>query len=155
RGLLVRSDSRRKCRHDRLEDDWLRRAAPAHTRRYLAARAARAAPQMSRARATESFDAVIVGSGAGGGTTAYALTQAGFRVCVLEKGPHYKSEDFFHDELAVCRRDYFVPSPLDEPHMVVRPGQPAAERTTDGWIACCVGGGTIHMSGFFFRLHRE
>jgi choline dehydrogenase-like flavoprotein len=103
----------------------------------------------------DSFDAVIVGSGAGGGAAAYALTQAGFRVCVLEKGPHYKSEDFYHDELEVCRRDYFVPSPLDEPHTVVRPGKTTAERTTDGWIACCVGGGTVHMSGFFFRLHRE
>ena len=35
------------------------------------------------------FDAVVVGSGAGGGAVAYGLTRAGLRTCVLEKGPHY------------------------------------------------------------------
>jgi len=104
---------------------------------------------------TGSFDAVVVGSGAGGGAVAYALTRAGFRVCVLEKGPHYTEADFFHDELLVCRRNFFVPSPLEEPHMILKPGDRAAQRSADTWIACCVGGGTVHMSGFFFRLHRE
>src|SRR5262245_60928751 len=131
-----------------MESDRLSGAAPSHAGRRLPA------PRPSK-MSRETFDAVVVGSGAGGGAAAYALTQAGFRVCLLEKGPHYRSEDFFHDELAVCRRDYFVPSPLDEPHTIVRSGQTAAERTTDGWIACCVGGGTVHMSGYSFRLHRE
>jgi choline dehydrogenase-like flavoprotein len=73
---------------------------------------------------------------------------------VLEKGPYYRESDFTHDELDVCRRSYFVPSALTEPHMVAKNGRPA-ERSSDGWIACCVGGGTVHMSGFFFRMHRE
>ncbi len=103
----------------------------------------------------QPFDACIVGSGAGGGAVAYALTKAGFKVAVLEKGPHYKDEDFFHDELSVCRRSFFVPNPADEPHVVVRDGGAKPERTTDGWIACCVGGGTVHMSGYFFRMRAE
>jgi choline dehydrogenase-like flavoprotein len=105
--------------------------------------------------ADETFDACIVGSGAGGGAVAYALTKAGWRVAVLEKGPHYADQDFFHDELTVCRRTFFVPSPADEPHMVVRKGQAKPERSTDAWIACCVGGGTVHMSGYFFRMRAE
>jgi choline dehydrogenase-like flavoprotein len=104
--------------------------------------------------AAESFDACMVGSGAGGGAAAWALVRAGLRVLVLERGPHYTGKDFFHDELAVCRRDYFIPSPARDPHMVAR-GAGAPERSADGWISCCVGGGTVHMSGYFFRMHRE
>jgi choline dehydrogenase-like flavoprotein len=103
--------------------------------------------------ATEACDACVIGSGAGGGAAAWALARAGLRVVVLERGPHYREQDFFHDELAVCRRDYFVPDPARDPHVVVRGGR--SERSAEGFIACCVGGGTVHMSGYFFRMRRE
>ena len=35
------------------------------------------------------YDAVIVGSGAGGGMAAYILSKAGLKVCLLEAGPMY------------------------------------------------------------------
>ncbi|MDP8567679.1 GMC family oxidoreductase [Methylophilus aquaticus] len=35
------------------------------------------------------YDAVIIGAGAGGGASAYALTQQGLRVLILEAGPSY------------------------------------------------------------------
>jgi len=100
------------------------------------------------------YDAVIVGSGAGGGTVAAALCEAGMRVCLLEKGPRYSERDFVHDELAICRRWFFTPDPFSEPNVVAAHGKPAAP-SSNGWISCCVGGGTVHMSGFFFRLHED
>ena len=30
-----------------------------------------------------------------------------------------------------------------------------ARPTNEGWTACCVGGATVHMSGFTYRLHPE
>lgn len=38
---------------------------------------------------TQVYDAVIVGSGAGGGIAAYVLTQRGLKVLLLEAGRHY------------------------------------------------------------------
>lgn len=37
----------------------------------------------------ESYDAIIVGSGAGGGMAAYQLANAGLKVAVVEAGPYY------------------------------------------------------------------
>jgi cholesterol oxidase len=44
-----------------------------------------------------SYDAVIVGSGFGGGIAACRLAEAGKRVCVLERGRRFASEDFPND----------------------------------------------------------
>jgi choline dehydrogenase-like flavoprotein len=103
---------------------------------------------------TATYDVVVVGSGAGGAPVAHVLAQAGARVLVIDKGPRYAVQDFLHDEIAVCRRDFWVPPVEDDPHVIVR-ADGAPTRSTAGWIAQCVGGGTVHMSGFFFRLHPD
>src|ERR1700745_3291792 len=37
----------------------------------------------------KKYDAVIVGSGAGGGMAAYVLSKAGLKIALLEAGPMY------------------------------------------------------------------
>lgn len=101
---------------------------------------------------TERVDAVVIGSGAGGGPVAFTLAQAGAEVVVLEKGPRYGAQDFLHDEISSCRRDQFVPFPSDDPHTLRSGLAERAHATNAGWISRCVGGGTVHMSGFFFRF---
>ena len=75
-------------------------------------------------------------------------------VLVVEKGPWYTKRDFIHDEISMSRRDFFVPSSEVEPHMIVE-GDNRPRRSKEGWTSRCVGGGTVHMSGFFLRLHPE
>lgn len=100
-------------------------------------------------------DVVVVGSGAGGAPVAHQLARAGAKVVVLEKGPRYSNADFVHDEITTCRRDFFLPWPDDDPHVLRSTPDAAPTKTNAGWISQCVGGGTVHMSGFFFRFHEK
>ncbi|MBZ4375202.1 GMC family oxidoreductase [Corallococcus sp. AS-1-6] len=99
-----------------------------------------------------SVDVCIVGSGAGGAPLALELGRAGFKVVVLEKGRHYQPRDFVHDEILNSRRNFFMPLPWEEPHLVRQGARARYERSNAAWTANCVGGGTVHMSGFFYRL---
>ncbi|NMO20252.1 GMC family oxidoreductase [Pyxidicoccus fallax] len=97
-------------------------------------------------------DVCIIGSGAGGAPMALELGRAGFKVVLLEKGRHYRPQDFIHDEILNSRRNFFMPLPWEEPHLVRQGAKGRYERSTAAWTANCVGGGTVHMSGFFYRL---
>jgi choline dehydrogenase-like flavoprotein len=97
-------------------------------------------------------DVVIVGSGAGGGPLALALSRAGFAVQVLEKGPEYERGDYSRDEVSSIWRGTFTPCLGDDPHVLVRAGLAAPRRSLMGWTACCVGGGTVHMGSYCSRL---
>ncbi len=97
-------------------------------------------------------DVCVVGSGAGGGAIAYALSRAGASVVVLEKGPWYTRDDYVRDEILTCRRTFWQPNVTDEPRVHFYTGRPDGVKQVDSWGACCVGGGTAHMSGFVYRL---
>ncbi len=103
-------------------------------------------------RFTEQADVVVIGSGAGGAPAAATLAEAGASVVILEKGPYYTSGDFVHDEVKLCRRDFWVPYLDDEPHTIRKSDAKPAKRTRSGWTSSCVGGATVHMSGFFYRF---
>jgi cholesterol oxidase len=45
----------------------------------------------------QAYDAVIVGSGFGGGITACRLSEAGKKVCVLERGKRWRADQFPND----------------------------------------------------------
>lgn len=98
-------------------------------------------------------DAVIVGSGAGGGAVAWRLASAGWRVLVLEKGPRHSRADYAHDR--GLQPSQFIPTIDIDPHTVVTPRTTTPIRTNLGWIATCVGGGTVHMGGYFYRFHPD
>jgi len=57
----------------------------------------------------EAFDAVIVGSGFGGSVTAYELANAGWSVCVLERGRRYPPGSFARSPHAM-RSNFWDPS---------------------------------------------
>jgi choline dehydrogenase-like flavoprotein len=58
------------------------------------------------ARKEPVYDAVIIGSGAAGGTAAWVLANAGLRVAMLDAGPLRKYDDF----------PYHAPFPYDDPY---------------------------------------
>lgn len=127
--------------------------------------------------AQQTFDAVIIGSGAGGAPIAYELAKAGKSVLVLEKGPlirpQYQAEGkrsgFKRDELIsdgpekiidvenVANRgqSYFSshvePDLNDEPH-VYRDAAGQDRATIEGYTAQLVGGGTNLYGGVSFRF---
>ncbi|QIZ77845.1 GMC family oxidoreductase [Ferrimonas lipolytica] len=76
-------------------------------------------------------DVVVIGSGAGGGTSAQILAEAGFKVIIIEAGPLKSSSDFKMQE-KIAYPDLYQ--------------QSAAMKTKDGAIAMlqgrCVGGST-------------
>src|SRR6202030_2852764 len=100
-------------------------------------------------------DALVIGSGAGGGPLAARLAEAGWSVLLLEKGPLRQREDYFLDEVTATQRDFFVPSFADEPHVLVPAGDPRPRPTQLGWVGNSVGGGTVRMGGFFYRFHPD
>jgi len=104
------------------------------------------------------YDVCIVGSGAGAAPVAYELANAGFKVLVLEKGAHYQKEDFFKDEVGVCRRSTFTPRLDLEQHVIedleeeVWVGTPTSQSGWDFWNGNIVGGSSNFMSGYFHRM---
>ena len=54
----------------------------------------------------ESFDYVVVGSGAGGAVAAHTLAKAGFSVAMVEEGPWIRTRDFGESVYDAFRRMY-------------------------------------------------
>ena len=108
-----------------------------------------------------AVDFVIVGAGAAGGVVAKELSIAGFRVVVLEQGPYLHEGDFTHDELK--HKDIWVPPFIGEGMLTndhaLQPNtfrKTASEKATPAFFAQygrCVGGGTVHFTGNYWRFH--
>lgn len=105
------------------------------------------------------YDICIVGSGAGGAPIAYELSNAGYKVVVLEKGPYLREKDFSKDEIAVSRRDIYTPLLKDEQHVINDIDEDGtatrylgSEYNWSFWNGSMVGGSSNLMSGYFHRM---
>lgn len=124
--------------------------------------------------AEPDYDVLIIGSGAGGGSAAWALTQAGMRVLLLEAGPRFDPQhDYRLDRAdwelrsfpvkAGSRRRHTVAGmqALDPSYAHLRSWNKlhGASNTGDrrrpvGYSHVCgVGGSTLHFTGEAHRLH--
>ncbi len=110
-------------------------------------------------------DAVIIGSGAGGGIAAKVLAEAGLRVLLLEKGEnHYVGLDrpdgilrnrFGNDELKFEHRSFIVQDPRIEPRTYRRSEGEESWVGSVNALAATVGGGTIHYDGNSPRVQQK
>jgi choline dehydrogenase-like flavoprotein len=106
-------------------------------------------------------DFVVVGGGGAGAIVANELSTAGLQVVLLEQGPYLHEQDFEHDELKF--KDIFDPpgigrEVLTRDHTL----QPDTFRKTEKEKAVvvpfaeygrCIGGGTVHFTGNYWRFH--
>lgn len=110
----------------------------------------------------DPVDAVVVGSGAGGGVVAFVLAQAGFRVALLERGREIPFAESGHDELRSQRTtvlgNAFGPDDENYSRMIRSPLTGSFVKTLpreSGYnnVAACVGGGTASFGAMAWRYH--
>lgn len=110
---------------------------------------------MSFARKPEPVDVCIIGAGASGATAAKVLTEAGLSVVALERGPFLKPEQFSGDELKFLNRNYIWPDEKLKPRTYRPHDKTKAQIRRFSPTPNLVGGGTVHMSGWFPRATKS
>jgi choline dehydrogenase-like flavoprotein len=92
--------------------------------------------------------AVIVGSGAGGGTLANELTKKGIDVVVIEAGPRFKDTDFENDEWEMYDRLTW------KDKRAATGTSPVAQNFSEAptWLCKGVGGSTLHWAAMCPRF---
>ena len=93
-----------------------------------------------------AFDIIIIGSGAGGGTMAYALARTGARILLVERGDFVPQEPENWDPVAVWKdRRYRTPEEWID----------AGGRDFNPYTHYNVGGNTKFWGSVLYRLRRE
>ena len=109
---------------------------------------------------TEKVNAVVVGAGAGGGIVAKELAEAGLRVLLLDRGPHWTRSHVVHDELE--GGELGIPGSVSRLTPEAEEKNPRAFRYNEsspvrvgaiGYNAFAVGGGTVFYGGAAWRFH--
>ncbi|MEY2881543.1 MAG: Fructose dehydrogenase large subunit [Verrucomicrobiota bacterium] len=123
-------------------------------------------PHISSSKTQPSYDVIVVGSGAGGGQTAYTLTMEGAKVLMLEAGRNYdpvKETPMFQTNAQAPLRGSSTPdkpfgfhdSTVDGGWQV--PGEPYTSASSDPsrqfwwWRARMLGGRTNHWGRISLR----
>lgn len=89
------------------------------------------------------IDAIIIGSGAGGGTAAYNLTKRGLNVVVLEKGDWQSPDNFLpYDEIKFLEHKALTPNENQDYNTYYK-GKGKLAKQRRWWIGNMVGGSTM------------
>jgi len=124
----------------------------------------RASRRKGKLVANKQADVVVVGMGAVGAILAKELAEAGFRVLGIDKGPYYRSDDFWlkFDELRYSTRAGMSPT-MDTDPITWRPNARTRARILPWAVgplplnplllppSIGVGGGSIHWSCWSWR----
>ncbi|MCJ8159069.1 NAD(P)-binding protein, partial [Sphingomonas sp. LaA6.9] len=89
-------------------------------------------------------EVIVIGSGAGGATAAAELARQGYRVLIVEAGPHYPSARITHEEKRMAAR-LFVDGAI----------QTTRDRDIIVFQGRCVGGSTVINNGICLRVKEE
>ena len=92
--------------------------------------------------------AVIIGSGAGGGTLANELAQKGIDVVLLEAGPRIEMDDFVNDEVEMAEKLIWSDRRKASGNRASVKAYPDAP----AWVCKTVGGSTVHWTGTCPRI---
>jgi len=99
----------------------------------------------------DSSVAVIIGSGAGGGTLANELAQKGIPVVVLEAGKRVEITDFKNDEIAMFGLFTWLDARTTSGSWSVAQSSP----DLPAWTCKLVGGSTVHWGGVSLRFQEH
>lgn len=101
----------------------------------------------------EPVDFLVIGAGAAGGVMAKELSTAGFRVVVLEQGPYHRPGDFHHDELDVTFHAGLTNDTRLRPQTFRKTAHDKATVRPAVEYGSMVGGGSVHFTANYWRLH--
>jgi len=112
-----------------------------------------ATPQQRRYKLTDEVDFLIIGCGASGSILARELSQNGFSVVVLEQGPWLDRSQFTHDEYRVQAQSLLTNNFQKQPTTFRKTPNDKAVKQPAFVYGRMVGGGTVHFTANFWRLH--
>jgi choline dehydrogenase-like flavoprotein len=98
-------------------------------------------------------DFIVIGSGAAGSAVAKELAVAGFEVVVLEQGPYLRGKDFKHDEVRTVFLNQLTNNPKRQPQTFRKTESEKAKVQFSVGYGREVGGGTVHFTANWWRLH--
>ena len=95
--------------------------------------------------------AVVIGSGAGGGTLSNELAQKGINVVCLEAGKRYTTDDFVNDEWGAFLQTAWLDNRTTSGNWSIATNWP----NLPSWIVKSVGGSTLHWAGASLRFQEH